>query len=104
MSKAFETELEALFDRPPAFDDAAAFAAALEARLDRAARLRARLIQAAGLVGGGAAIWAASAWMLQGVNLGFAMPQAVFSGAGGLWLAAGVAAAILSLLPVLSEI
>lgn len=122
----FESELEALFETAPAFDDAEAFAQAVERRLapepepTRASPLRWGVVGLAALVGGGlslqslqaAAASSASAFdqaqaTLAGWSTALVSALADFSvGAAGseLWMLAGVGAVIAAGLVVLQEV
>lgn len=101
MNQSFESDLSALFDEAPAFDDTAEFAAAVAARIERKARLRVWLTWGAAAVG---ALFAGFG-LAQGVDLDLTQVVTDAANAYGpatLWLWVGVALAVWAALPMLS--
>jgi hypothetical protein len=101
-TERFENELAVLFDQPPRFDDNAAFAAAVAARLERPSRLRQLLTWSAAAVGAAFAVFGLSQSM--DLDLSSVVTQAADSvGPTTLWLGVGIALAGWAALPWLTE-
>ena len=100
----FENQLTAMFDAAPALDDAHAFAAAVEARLDRTLQWRARLTAAAAVVGGAGALWGLSAWTARGFDLDLLSRLATGWDPATVWVAMGLALLAILAAPAVSGV